>query len=248
VELAAAVGGEAEGAAVEFAGDPAAGEGVGEESRAESSAKMGAALTPVETAVGEAAALGAKGFEVDAQDGEGGFSSGGELVGGDGAVGRSGSGRIGSGVSGGGRRDPAEGEEAVVEGDGEGSGHVVIAGTRCAERLRSGGDEAGAGDAGEDTEALEGAGDFGSGEGVIAVASLGGDADEAFGFEAAEVDAGGGGRDVSEDSQLGAGAGMSIEEGAEHAGAGGLADGGGDGGDGGVHALLCIHGLTVNEV
>lgn len=71
------MGGEAEGAAVEFAGDPAAGEGVGEESSAESSAKMGAALAPVQTAIGEAAALGAEGFKVDAESVEGGFSGGG---------------------------------------------------------------------------------------------------------------------------------------------------------------------------
>lgn len=145
-------------------------------------------------------------------------------------------------------RDPAKGEAAVVEGDGEGSGHVVVAGAGGAQRLRRGGDEAGAGDAGKNAETLEGAGHFGSGESVVAVATLCGDADEALGFETAEVNAGGGGGDIGEDGQLSAGAGVAVEERTQHAGAGRLADGGGHGGDGGVHALLCIHGLTVNEV
>ncbi len=81
MNLAAAVGGEAEGAAVEFASDPAAGEGVGEKGRAEGSGEMGTAFAPVETSVGEAAALGAEGLEIDAESAEGGFSDRGEQVG-----------------------------------------------------------------------------------------------------------------------------------------------------------------------
>lgn len=238
VEFAAAVGGEAEGAAVEFAGDPATGQGVGEKSGAEGSAEMRTALAPVQTAVGEAAALGTERFRIEAEGVKGGFSGGGELIGGAGAGGR------GSGAGSWGRGDPAEGEKAVVEGDGEGSRHVVVAGARGAEGLGRGRDKASASDAGQDAEALEGASNFGSCEGVVAMAALGGDADEALGFEAAEMHAGSGGRDFGEDSQLGAGAGVAVEERAEHAGAGGLANGGGYGGDGGV---FCIHGLTVNE-
>ena len=252
MQFAAAVGGEAQGAAVQLAGDPAAGEGMGEERGAEGSAEMGAALAPVETAVGEAAALCMEVFQIDAEVAEGGFSVGGELVGGAGTgpiCGTCSRAGAGSRCAGGWvERDPAEGEETVVEGDGEGSGHVVVTGTRGAEGLGCGGNEAGAGDAGEDAEALEGAGDFGPGKGVVTMAPLGCDADEALGLEAAEVNAGGGGGDVGEDGQLSAGAGVSIEERTEHAGAGRLGDGGSDGGDGGVHALLCIHGLTVNEV
>ncbi len=135
-----------------------------------------------------------------------------------------------------------------MEGDGEGSGHVVVAGAGDAERLRRGGDEAGAGNAGKDAEALEGAGDFGSSEGVVTMAALRGDPNEALSFEAAEVDAGGGGGDVSQDGELSTGAGVAVEQGAKHAGAGGLGDGGGHSRDGGGHALFCIHGLTVDEV
>jgi NIPSNAP len=238
------VSGQAEGAAVEFAGHPATGEDVSEKSGAQGSAKVGTALAPVEAAVGEAAALGAKRFDVDAESAESSLSGGGDQIRGA----RSGlrdapGGGAGSGIS-----DPAESKEAVVESNGEGSGHVIVAGAGGAERLRCGGDEARSGDAGEDAEALEGAGDFGAGERVIAMAPLGGDADEALVFEAAEVNAGGGGRDVGENGELSAGAGVAVEERTKHAGPGGLADGGGDGRDGGVHSLLCIHGLTVNEV
>ena len=42
------------------------------------------------------------------------------------------------------------------------------------------------------------------------------------------MDAGGGGRDFRNDGQLSTGAGVAVHEAVEHAGAGGLADGGGD--------------------
>ena len=249
MEFAAAVHGEAQGAAVQFTGDPAVSQSVSEKGGAEGSTKVGAALAPVEAAVGEAAALGAERVEVHPESTEGSFASGGEFVGGAGRGLRSAGGLCsGSGSLACGGGDPVEREKAVVEGDGESSRHMVVAGARRAEGLGRGGDKPGASDAGEHAEALEGAGDFGSGEGVVAVASLGGDAHEALGFEAAEVDAGGGGRDIGEDGELGAGAGVSVKQRTEHAGAGGLADSGGDGRDRGVHALLCIHGLTVNEV
>lgn len=76
--------------------------------------------------------------------------------------------------------------------------------------------------------------------------SLHEDADEAVGLEAIEVDAGGGRRDAGDDGQLGAGTRGAFHEAEEHAGAGWLADGGGDRGDGGVDAGF--HCFTVDEV
>jgi hypothetical protein len=105
--------------------------------------------------------------------------------------------------------------------------------------LGSVGDEGAASASGEDAEALEGAGDVGRGERVVAMTTLDMDADEVFRLEAVEVDAGGGGGDFRDDGQFGAGAGVTVHERVEHAGAGGLADGGGDGGDGVVDALVC---------
>jgi hypothetical protein len=99
--------------------------------------------------------------------------------------------------------EPARAEEVVVEGDGDGSGHVVVAGARGAEGVGSAGGEltagraAGiklaAGAAGEDTEALKGASDAGRAERVVAMAALDLNFDEVFRSEAAEVDAGSGG-------------------------------------------------------
>lgn len=193
---------------------------------------MGTALAPVEAGVGEAAALGMGGFEVEAEGGECAGSFGGEVVCGEGGRGGAAGGGSAEGL------DPAGAKETVVEGDGDGSGHVVVAGARSAEMLRGVGDEGAASAPGEDAEALEGAGDVGRGEREVAVTPLGVDANEIFRFEAVEVDAGGGGGDFRDDGEFGAGAGVAVHEGVEHAGAGGLADGGGDGGDGVVDALV----------
>jgi hypothetical protein len=198
---------------------------------------MGAALAPVEAGVGEAAALGAGGFEVEAECGEGAGSFGGEVVcgrtgAGEGGVGGTGNGGAAEGL------DPAGAEEAVVEGDGDGSGHVVVAGARGAKMLGGVGDEGTGSASGEDAETLKSAGDVGRGERVVAMAALDVNADEILGFEAVEVDAGGGGGNFRDDGEFGAGAGVAVHEGVEHAGAGGLADGGGDGGDSIVDPLI----------
>ena len=247
MEFAAAEAGDGEGAAVVFAGEPLAGEGEGEQGGSEGAAHVGTALAPVQTGVGETAALGAGGFEVEAQGLEGAGSFGGEVVGGEAGCGKAGCGVGGSGGAGCGEAgrggsaeglDPARLKETVVEGDGDGSGHVVVTGAGGAERLGRAGDEGAGSAASEDAEALEGAGDVGGGERVVAMAALDVDADEVLRFEAVEVDAGGGGGDLRDDGEFGAGAGVAVHEGVEHAGAGGLADGGGDGGDGGVGAVI----------
>jgi len=175
VEFAVAEAGDGEGAAVKFAGEPFAGEGEVEEGGSEGAAEMGAAFAPVETGVGEAAALGAGLVEVEAEGGEGFGSGGGDGVGSAGPQ----------------RLDPAGADEVVVEGDGDGARHVVVAAARGTEVARGGGGELPAIAPGEDAEALEGAGGVGSGERVVAMAALHENFDEVFCFEAGQVDAGG---------------------------------------------------------
>lgn len=111
---------------------------------------MGAALRPIETTECEAAALGAGGFDIEAEGGECAFAFGGEDVG-----------VVAAGVRGARRLQPACGDEAVVERDGDGSGHVVVATAGGAEMDGSGGSEAAALATGENAEAFEGAGDSG---------------------------------------------------------------------------------------
>ena len=236
-EFALAEAGDEERPAVVFAGEPLAGEGQGEKGGAERATQVGAALAPVETGIGETAALGAATVEVDAERGKGSGSLRSEGI---------------CGVAGGGgaaeRLDPTGANELVVEGDGDGASHVVVAGARGAEVLRGAGNKLAARAASENAEALEGAGNAGTGEGVVAVTALNKNPDQVFRFEPAEVSAGGGGGDAGNDGKFGSGARVAVHEGVEHAGTGGLADGGGDGGDGGVDVAVCIHSFTVNEV
>jgi hypothetical protein len=142
--------------------------------------------------------------------------------------------------------EPACGDEAVVQGDGDGSSEVVVATAGGAHVDGGGGREALAGAAGEDAEAFEGAGDGGRGEGVVAVASLHEDTDEIVAFEAIEVHAGGRRGHAGDDGQLSAGARVAFHEAIEHACARRLADGGGDAGDGRVD--VGFHCFTVDEV
>lgn len=231
-ELAAAEGGDGECAAVELADDPFFAQGKVEQSGAEGAGDMGATLGPVETGEGEATALLAGGGEIDAEVLEGAAAIAGEHV-----------------VFGGTRGvDPTQADEAVVQGDGGGSGHVVVAAASGAEVDRRGGREGAAHASGDDAEAFEGASDSWRGEGVVAMAALLEDADEMVAAETAEVDAGGGRRDPGDDGQLSAGAGFAFHQAIEHARARRLADGGGDAGDGGVDGSFCRHSFTVIEV
>src|ERR1700691_1993113 len=157
-QFSAAVRGDGEGAAVEFAGEPFFLQGDSEERGAEAAANVGAALRPIETTESEATALGAGGFNVEAEGGERACALGGKDVG-----------AIAADVGGAGRLEPACGDEAVVERDGEGAGDVVVATAGGAEMDGSGGGEAAARAAGEDAEALERASDGGRGERVVAV-------------------------------------------------------------------------------
>ena len=208
---------------------------MGEQGGAERSAEMGTALAPVETGVSEAPAQGVGAIDIESKAGEGASAVGGEAVG----I------ALADGL------DPARANEMIVKGDGDGSGHVVVAGARGAEALGSVGDELATRAAGKDAEALEGAGDAGTGEGVVAMAALHEDGDEIFGFQAGEVDAGGGRRDVGNDGQFSTGTGMTIHQRIEHTGSGRLADGGRDrrhGGIDGDSGERCIHSFTVDEV
>ena len=71
MEVAAAERGDGEGSAVEVLFKPAALEGEMEQGGGDGACEVGAALAPIEAGTGEAASLGACGFDVDAESGEG---------------------------------------------------------------------------------------------------------------------------------------------------------------------------------
>ena len=129
VEFAAAEPGEGKSAAVEFAGEPFAGESEVEERGAERAAEVGAALTPVETGVGKATAARAGAVKIEAEGGEGAGTFRGQVI------------RIAATVA----VDPAGAKELIMEGDGDGAGHVVIAGASGAEVGGGAGDKPGRG-------------------------------------------------------------------------------------------------------
>lgn len=166
MELTLAEASDDEGAAVEFAGEPLAREGKAEEGGSERSADVRAALAPVKTGIGEAAALGAGSVEFDTEGGEDAGSFGGEVVCGKAGGGETGAAGAREGL------DPARAQELIVEGDGDGASHVVVAGARGAEMLGGMRKEGAGSAAGEDAEALEGTGDVGRGERVVAMAAL----------------------------------------------------------------------------
>ena len=174
MELALAEAGDDEGAAVEFAGEPFSREGEAEEGGSERTTDVRAALAPVKTGIREAAALGAGSVEFEAEGGEDAGSFAGEVV-----CGKTGGGETGAAGAAEGL-DPARAEELIVEGDGDGASHVVVAGARGAEMLRRVRDEGAGSAAGEDAEALEGAGDVGRGERVVAMAALRKNLDQVF--------------------------------------------------------------------
>ena len=126
--------------------------------------------------------------------------------------------------------------------------NVVVACARGEEAAGSVGHEFFVRAAGNDVERFEGAGDVGSFEAEVAVLALREESEEALGFQAAEMNAGGGGSDAGDDGQFGGGAGVAIHQAIEHACAGGFADGGGDFGRGNVGAVGDIHCLMIDEV
>ena len=144
--------------------------------------------------------------------------------------------------------DPGELRETVVDGDPEGAGHVIVAGAGGAEVVGCVGYEVVARGAGEDAQRLEHGRDVGSVEPVVAVFPLHLDLGQVLGFELVEVDAGRRWADAGDERELGTGAGPSVEEAVEHAGARRLADGGGGASGVGIGAAGDIHTLTINEV
>lgn len=236
MKFAAAERSDVEGAAVEFLKDPALFQGELQQSSTERAAEMRATLAPIHTAEGEAAAQSASSGHVYAQELQGGAARGSQGI------------RVavemgGVAVCG----EPAESRHAIVERNAESAGDVVVTSTRDAQRARSAGLEGLAGTAGEDAESLESVGDIRAVKAVIVVLALGEQFDEAARLEALEVNAGGGRADFGEHGQLGAGAGSPIKEAIKHAGAGGFANGGGDGGSGEVGVFADIHSLMINE-
>jgi hypothetical protein len=85
------------------------------------------------------------------------------------------------------------------------------------------------------------------------VAALRGDIEQVDVEQAGEMDAGSRWRDLGDCGELGAGAGVAVHEGIEHAGARGLADGGRDGSDDEIGMLWWAgvgwrrHALTLSE-
>jgi hypothetical protein len=71
---------------------------------------------------------------------------------------------------------------------------------------------------------------------------------QALRVETLKVDAGGGWGYSGEHGQLGARACATVEQGVEHASAGGFSDGGGNFGGGCVGVFLYIHSLMIDEV
>lgn len=66
-------------------------------------------------------------------------------------------------------------------------------------------------------------------------------------LQAMQMYTGCGGADARDDGQFCAGAGMAVHKGKEHAGACGLTNSGGNGGNGMVGVQCYIHSLIVNE-
>lgn len=236
MKFAVAEGGNLESAAVEFLKDPALLQGELQQSSAERAAEMRATLAPIHTTEGEAAAQSASGGHVHAQRLQCGAARGSQGI------------RVAVKM----RRiavraEPPEGRHAIVERNAQRAGNVVVTSARGAQRAGSAGDEGLAGTAGEDAESLESVGDIRAVQAVIAVLALREQFDEAASFEALQVNAGGRGADFREHGQFGAGAGAPIEKAIKHAGAGGFANGGGDGRSSEVGIFADIHSLMINE-
>jgi hypothetical protein len=98
--------------------------------------------------------------------------------------------------------------------------------------------------AGEDAQAFQRAGNARAFQAVITMFSLNEYFDQVFRSEAGEMGAGGGRADAGDDGELCAGAGVAVHERVENAGAGGLANGGGEA----RNCEIDIHSSMVNEV
>ena len=194
---------------------------------------MRPALAPVKTREGEAAAQGSSGVDVDAERGKCLGSRGSEVV------------RFGATRRG---RKPVQGFESVVEGDSDGSGDVVVAGSGGSQAARSVWDKGVARCAGENAQGFEGIANGGAFETVITMLALGRDFHEVLLIQSMEVDTGGRWSYRGNHGQFGAGAGAAVDEAVEHACTRRFADGGGDSGDGNVVVCLYIHTLMVSEV
>lgn len=186
---------------------------------------MGTPFAPIQAGVGEPAAQRLGGIDIDTEGGERVSAVQTELV----AWG-----------------EPAQGLETVVQRHAQGAGQMVITGTGGAEAAGRMGHEF-QGAAGEDAEPFEGSGYSGPFEAVITMLPLHAQFDEAFGSEAVEVRAGGGGSDLGHHGQFGAGAGVAVHQTIEHARTGRLADGRRDSGDRRFDRILDRHTSMIDE-
>jgi hypothetical protein len=211
---------DAESPAVQVLEEPILFQGVLQEGGSEGSAQVRAAFAPIQAGVGETPAEGSGGFDIDTESGERFRASWRQIVG---------------------AGEPLQGLETIVQLDAEGAGEVVVTGAGGTEADRGRGDEFGAR---KNAEAFERAGDARAFQAVITMFALDEYFDQALSGEAGQVGAGGGGADASDDGELGTGTGAGVHERVKDAGAGRLADGGCQAGDGKID----IHGSIVNEV
>lgn len=230
--FAAAGAGNAQSAAVEILDHPFALQGDVQEGGADGPGNMRSSLAPVEAAVNEAAAESARGFDVDAQSLKRFRAAGREDV----ILIRACS-----------AREPAECAEAVMQPDAERACDVIVTGARGAQPVGGIRRKGPRGTAGEHAQRFQHGGNVAAFQTVVAVPPLGEDFDQSLRLQALQMHAGGARSDFRGHGQFGRGSRQAVGKAVEHAGAGEVADGGGNAGDRGVGMFFDIHSLMIDE-
>ncbi|CAI9008934.1 hypothetical protein EMIT051CA3_90302 [Pseudomonas chlororaphis] len=192
---------------------------------------MRAAHAPVQARAGKASTQGRQGPHIDAQSGEKPFAGRAQAV------------LLGALLR---LLQPAGVEQAVMQLHRQGAGHMVVAGTGELQAVRGAWAESWHGVAADHHQGFQGLGHALVGQAVVAMAALHMQAHQGQVLELAQVRAGGGGADIGDRRQLGAGARMAVHQCAEHLRPRRLGNGRGDLGYG-VVVLLCIHISLPNE-
>ena len=145
------------------------------------------------------------------------------------------------------RREPAERAETIVKGYADSAGEVIVAGARDAEAVWRVRHKLAGSASGEDIQSFKHMRNVGSVKAVVAVFSLYKDFDEMRRGEAPQMGAGCGWSDAGDHGELGAGAGVAVQETGEDARSCRLADGSGDHRDR-RYQCVYIHTSTLDEV
>lgn len=147
-------------------------------------------------------------------------------------------------------RDPAVALPRIGQGDGEFAGKMVVAGARVAQRRVPGAEQGSrprprSETVGEAEQGFDCLGDFAGGEPVIAVPPLFFRGDQRRRAEPGEMGAGGLRSDAGGGRQLARAAAAAVEQGDQHQRARGVADRGGDVGQGvfGSHDSMLVEAL-----